>query len=96
MNYTVCQLNSNEASKKYKIKDLSEIKFDPKFIMKKVVELYLNFQVYDIFLDSVVKDKRSFLPEVFERTADLLENNNVVESHLVADFRTLLKKIYNM
>ena len=64
--------------------------------MKKVVELYLNFQVYDIFLDSVVKDKRSFQPEVFERTADLLENNNVLESHLVADFRTLLKKIYNM
>lgn len=64
--------------------------------MKKVVELYLNFQVYDIFLQSVVKDKRSFQPEIFERTADLLEHNNVLEANQIAEFRILLKKIYNM
>ena len=43
MNYTVCQLNSKDASEKYKVKNMQELKFDAKFIMKKVVELYLNF-----------------------------------------------------
>lgn len=60
---------------------MQEIKFDPKFIMKKVVELYLNFQIFPIFLESVIKDKRSFIPEIFERTADLLSNNRVLEEH---------------
>ena len=68
MNYTVAQLNAADASEKYKIEKFHELGFDTKFIMKKVVELYINFSKYESFISTVVQDERSYDEEIFDRT----------------------------
>lgn len=43
-------------SLRYKTKAMKEVKFEPKFIMGNIIELYINFSHHEIFLEQIVKD----------------------------------------
>ncbi len=56
-----------------KVKDMKSLRFDPQFILKNIVYLYINYSKYDIFLKTVIQDTRSFKPKLLERTYFILE-----------------------
>lgn len=61
--------------------------------MTKVIELYLNFSKYDKFLESVIKDGRSFDPQLFEKTLKKIDEKNMMHPDDVIEFSKVLETL---
>lgn len=76
MNYTLDVFTSNRGLK-IKIKNMKEYGFDPKFILVSIASVYSSFVEFPEFIDSVVREQRSFKFESFEKVIDLKEKGKI-------------------
>jgi ubiquitin conjugation factor E4 B len=88
LNYTIERLNGKNW-KDLKLRNKEEFKFDPKGILKSIIEVYLNFIEHADFLQTIVSDERSFSLELFEKTMDILERKNLIPEDEVEGFKNL-------
>lgn len=73
---------------------MSEYKFDPKFILTSLVEIYLAFKDFPEFLEFVVKDERSYRIENFEKVIVLKENEKIrIDYGSIEDFSKLINEL---
>lgn len=56
---------------------MTEYGFDPRFILKSLISIYISFISYKEFIEFVVKDERAFKIENFERVLDLKESEKI-------------------
>jgi ubiquitin conjugation factor E4 B len=81
LNYTLDNFTSSKGNN-LKVKDKEKYYFDPKSILKNVVEIYISFSSFPKFLELIAKDQRSFKIENFERV-DTLKNKGVIKVDLI-------------
>ena len=55
-----------------KVKRPEKYHFNPSELLKKIIDISLNFADRDEYLDAVVRDGRSFKPEIFQTAVQLL------------------------
>lgn len=73
---------------------MHEYKFDPKFILGCLIEIYLSFKGYKEFLEFVVKDERSYRLENFEKVISLKENDKIsLDYNSYQDFKMLVQEL---
>ena len=53
-----------------KVKDPRKYHFNPSELLKKIIDISLNFADREAYLDAVVRDGRSFKPEVFQTAVE--------------------------
>jgi hypothetical protein len=75
---------------------MKEVNFQPKFIMGNIIELYINFSENALFLESIVKDERSFSIPLFERTARKLSEHNIITFDKLERFSGVMEKLAEM
>lgn len=75
---------------------MADVNFQPKFIMGNVVELYINFSKNEDFLRQITKDERCFSIQLFERTAQKLNDKNVISPDKLEEFALMMKKLEKM
>lgn len=57
------------------MKDPKRFHFDPRFLLRKLIEIYLNFSGNEKFVHEVVNDGRSFGIGLFRRAIHILRKN---------------------
>ena len=62
---------------------VEELNFDPKFIMKKIMEVYIHFSKYESFIMEVLNEETWFSFELFEVTANKLEEKKIIDQKTV-------------
>jgi hypothetical protein len=73
---------------------MQEYQFDPKFILKSLIEIYLSFKDYKEFLEFIVKDERSYKIENFEKVIRLKENDKIrIDYNIYQDFLKFTDKL---
>lgn len=92
LNYTIEALNGKNALE-LKVKNMKRLNFDPKFILKCIIQLYLNLSHEPVFLETIVKDERSFNPLTFEKTKNILIKNQLIDDDDIYAFDRLLNKL---
>ena len=92
LNYTIEALNGKNALE-LKVKNMKRLNFDPKFILKCIIQLYLNLSHERVFLETIVKDERSFNPLTFEKTKNILIKNQLIDDDDIEAFDKLLSKL---
>jgi len=92
LNYSIQELNGPR-SKELNIKNKQELRFDPKFIMQCIIEVYLNFENNEDFIEEVIHDERSFSMEIFERTKDILTAKELISEDDIKRFEGMLQKL---
>jgi hypothetical protein len=76
---------------------MTEYGFDPKFVLKSLVSIYLSFKNIKKFLEYIVKDERSFKIENFERVIDLKEKEKISLGYEdFSDFKVFVEDLRNM
>jgi hypothetical protein len=56
---------------------MTEYGFDPRFILKSLISIYISFKSYREFLEFVVRDERAYKIENFERVLSLKESEKI-------------------
>jgi len=59
-----------------KVKDPKKYHFEPQKLLQKIIDIMLNFSDRDAYIDAVVRDGRSFKPEVFQTAVQLLSKHD--------------------
>ena len=95
LNYTIEALNGKN-SLELKSKNMKKLNFDPKFILKCIVHLYLNLNQYPEFLNTVIKDERSFNEKTFEKTLKILIRENLLDPDEIDQFQKMLVALQKM
>ena len=95
MNYTIEALNGKN-SLALKTKNMKNLNFDPKFILKCIVHLYLNLSKSQIFLNSMIKDERSFNQNTFGKTLKILIRENLLDPEEIENFQNMLYRLSKM
>jgi hypothetical protein len=73
---------------------MQEYQFDPKFILKSLIEIYLSFKDYKEFLEFIVKDERSYKIENFEKVIRLKENDKIrIDYNMYQDLIKMVDKL---
>jgi hypothetical protein len=73
---------------------MKEYQFDPKFILKSLIEIYLAFKDYKEFLEFIVKDERSYKIENFEKVIRLKENDKIrIDYNMYQDLIKMVVKL---
>jgi hypothetical protein len=92
LNYTINELNG-PGSKNINVKNKKDVGFDPRTIMECVMQVYLNFEGYQEFIEEVARDSRSFSVEVFEKTRDILLNKQMITEEDAAKFTSMIQEV---
>ena len=89
LNYSL-NIFASPLGNELKLKNLSDYEFNPKFILGALLSVYSAFYAQMEFIESVVKDERSYKYENFERAKNLVENSGkiIIETN---DFNNYLK-----
>ena len=89
LNYSL-NIFASPLGNELKLKNLSDYEFNPKFILGALLSVYSAFYDKIEFIESVVKDERSYKYENFERAKNLVENSGkiIIETN---DFNNYLK-----
>ena len=72
---------------------MSEIKFNPKFILRNIIEIYTHLMGLEEFLECIVSDERSFDIKLFERTKSILEEKGLLSYDYLEKFSELFAKL---
>ena len=96
LNYSL----DNFATKKFfnvKVKNMQSYNFDPKYILKSLIEIYISFAKFTQFLEFVIRDERSFKIETFERVIQMREKETFkIDVNKFQSYIELVKKINNL
>lgn len=76
-----------------KVKDPKKYHFNPQELLRKIVDTFLNFSDHETYLDSVIKDGRSFKPEIFQAAAQMLQRT---DNSLHAKFSSVVTKLLEL
>ena len=89
LNYSL-NIFASPLGNELKLKNLSDIDFNPKFILGALLSVYSAFYDQEEFIRCVVKDERSYKYENFNRAKNLVENTGkiIIETN---DFNNYLK-----
>jgi len=91
LNYFIQQLAGTK-SLNLKVRDPQRFHFDPKFLLQKIVEIYVLFGEQKLFVESVVRDIRSFKPEVFKKVVNILSRGNLLPESSIKKFESFISK----
>ncbi|KAL0476345.1 ubiquitin conjugation factor Ube4b [Acrasis kona] len=61
--------------------------FDPKYLLTEITDAFVHFSSFKEFIRAVASDQRSFKPEVFERTVNILKKINMRSEQYVNEFQ---------
>jgi len=92
LNYFVTHLTGPK-SLELKVREPERFHFDPRYLLKKLIEIYLNFAEFEQFTNEVVKDGRSFGMGVFHRVIYILRKNNMLPEDTMMEFEMFVKRI---
>jgi len=92
LNYTLQQLNGPNATS-MKVQNMKELKFDPKFLLRNIVQVYLNFKDQEEFLKCVANDERSFNIELFYKTMHIMDKYSILDFEDIETFAELIKNL---
>jgi len=92
LNYTLQQLNGPNATS-MKVQNMKELNFDPKFLLRSIVQVYLNFKNQEEFVRCVANDERSFHIELFYKTMKIMDKYSILSYDDIESFAELIKKL---
>eukprot|EP00027_Filamoeba_sp_ATCC50430_P013678 CAMPEP_0168577114 /NCGR_PEP_ID=MMETSP0413-20121227/20610_1 /TAXON_ID=136452 /ORGANISM="Filamoeba nolandi, Strain NC-AS-23-1" /LENGTH=281 /DNA_ID=CAMNT_0008610839 /DNA_START=167 /DNA_END=1012 /DNA_ORIENTATION=+ len=95
INYFVFHL-AGPKSLELKVKDPQRFHFDPRFLLGKLVEIYLHFCDDDNFMNAVVQDARSFKLEVLHKVSSVLRRSNLLPEEMVQAFEQFTMRAEKM
>lgn len=76
---------------------MNEYGFDPKFILKSLVTIYLAFREYKEFLEFIVGDERSFKMENFEKVIQLREAEKItLDYEIFQEYKAFVDQLYKV
>lgn len=62
----------------FQVRDPRRFHFNPKFLLTKIVQIYLHFHREPAFIQEVVKDVRSFDIKVFHQATKFVRRENLL------------------
>jgi len=90
----VSDKNNNNKSDVMKIVlDPKKYHFTPREWVKMLVEIYLNFKEHNVFLESMIKDERSFEPAKFLKIVQQIATMRLLPIHQIRLFQQLIKRV---
>jgi len=76
---------------------MTEYGFDPRFILKSLVSIYISFKSYKEFLEFVVRDERAYKIENFERVLSLKDSEKIsIAYDDYTEFEKIIEKLKNV
>jgi len=70
-------------SKQLKVKDHDKYNFQPRLLLSKLVEIYINFYKQDkTFLDAIIRDGRSFSISLFHKASRVVDKYKLISSEV--------------
>jgi len=93
LNNSLQSLNGRKATSTIKVHNYAELRFDPKFLLKNIVQTYLNFSEKEEFIRGVVNDERSFEIELFHETARLLKKYSICDQEDIELFENFIVEL---
>jgi len=91
LNYFLVQL-AGPKMMELKVKNPEKYNFDPKWLLAKIVKVYLNFSVDINFPSAVARDGRSYSYDVFHKTKDILQREKLVAADEISNFANFVTK----
>lgn len=83
LNYFLVQLVGPKCAE-LKVKNPEKYNFDPKWLLRKIVAIYLHFSTQQEFAAAVASDARSYNHDVFIKTLFILTRERLVsEVHII-------------
>ncbi|ORY44773.1 hypothetical protein BCR33DRAFT_659465, partial [Rhizoclosmatium globosum] len=76
-----------------KVKNPEKYRFNPKSLLTKLVDIYLNLAHRSEFVNAVAKDERSYRKDVFARAADILSRYGLKNSRDLDELHAFVKKV---
>lgn len=77
LNYFLVQLVGPKCAE-LKVRNPEKYNFDPKWLLRKIVAIYLHFSTQEQFAGAVASDGRSYNHEVFMKTTMILQRERLV------------------
>jgi len=93
LNHSLQSLNGKKAASDIKVHNMVELKFDPKLLLKNIVQIYMNFSDNEDFMRGVVNDERSFDMELFHETSRLLKKYTIFDPEDMQPFEDLIVQL---
>jgi ubiquitin conjugation factor E4 B len=92
LNYFLLQLAGPKCLD-LKVNNPSRYNFDPKWLLKKLVAIYLYFAREPEFSRAVARDVRSYSHDVFVKTAHILQRERLVSEDVLARFNNFVEHV---
>ena len=93
LNYSL-NIFASPLGNELKLKNLNEYDFDPKFILGAILSIYSSFYDKIEFIESVVKDERSYSFKNFERAKNVVENKAIkIETNDFNNYLLFIEKL---
>jgi ubiquitin conjugation factor E4 B len=75
------------------VKNPEKYNFNPKWLLKKIVTIYLHFSRETEFLRAVARDVRSYSHDVFIKTARILQRERLVNEDTLNRFNNFVESV---
>jgi len=96
IDYYIVQLLGPQISS-LKVSNPEKYNFEPRKLLVDIISIFLNFSLcpgkHDAFLEAVVKDERSYKPEVFRRAVRLLSKKRLLSSERLNAFAQVVEDL---
>lgn len=93
LNYNLAALVGPRC-RELRVENPSEIGFNPRYLLKDVVEVYLGMRQEQPFPKALSKDERSYSPDLYRRAVAILKKTNVISPVDLDHFAFLAKQVY--
>jgi ubiquitin conjugation factor E4 B len=92
LNYFLVQLVGPKCAE-LKVRNPEKYNFDPKWLLRKIVAIYLHFSTQEQFAAAVASDGRSYNHEVFMKTTMILQRERLVGEDVVTKFQHFIEQV---
>jgi ubiquitin conjugation factor E4 A len=93
LNYFLYHLVTAKNRKKFKVKDLSEVEFEPKEMVATICEIYLNMEKEIDFCKAVHSDERSYSKDLFLSAISVLKITNLKLPYMLERFESFINNL---
>jgi len=93
LNHSLQSLNGKKAISDIKVNNMGELHFDPKFLLKNIVQTYMNFADKEEFLRGVVNEERCYDIELFHETARVLKKYSLFDEEDIEPFDAFIVQL---
>jgi ubiquitin conjugation factor E4 B len=76
-----------------RVRNPQRFNFSPRKLLASIVGIYLNLAHFDVVLDAIALDERSFSIELFERAAGIIERQRLLDAPRATEFRCLIDRL---